>query len=121
MKTSDKNEIIQLFEKLFNEKVEHFEMLPPSGSYREYCRLSNENRSVLGAYNSDVKENTAFLSFSNHFKYQGVPVPKIYAVSSDLKKYLLEDLGNTTLFQYLTETREREGFSENIVLKYKKV
>jgi len=121
LKTSDKNEIIQLFEKLFNEKVEHFEMLPPSGSYREYCRLSNANRSVLGAFNADIKENTAFLSFSNHFKNQGIPVPKIYAVSSDLKKYLLEDLGNTTLFQYLTDIRETEGFSENIVLKYKKV
>ncbi len=121
MKTSDKNEIIQLFEKLFDEKVDHFEMLPPSGSYREYCRLSNEHRSVLGAYNADIKENTAFLSFSNHFKFQGIPVPKIYAVSSDLKKYLLEDLGDTTLFQYLTETRENEGFSENIILKYRKV
>ncbi len=121
MKTSDKNEIIQLFENHFNEKADHFEMLPPSGSYREYCRLSNSNRSVIGAFNSDVKENTAFLSFSSHFFHCGVPVPKIYAVSSDLKKYLLEDLGNTTLFQYLSKTREEEGFSENIITEYKKV
>lgn len=121
MKTSDKNEIIQLFENHFNEKVESVKMLPASGSYREYCRLSNSTRTIIGAFNSDVKENTAFLSFSNHFKNRGVPVPKVYAVSSDLKKYLLEDLGNTTLFQFLCETRENEGFSENIVEKYKKV
>ncbi|RIH64972.1 phosphotransferase enzyme family protein [Mariniphaga sediminis] len=96
-------------------------MLPPSGSYRQYCRLENGNRSVIGAYNADVKENTAFLSFTNHFRQKGLPVPEIFAVSSDLKKYLLEDLGNLTLFDYLSETRESEGFSESIVSKYRKV
>lgn len=121
MNTTEKNEIIQLFENQFNEKVETFEMLPASGSYREYCRLHNNNRSVIGALNNDVKENTAFLSFSNHLKNTGLPVPEVYAVSSDLKKYLLEDLGNTTLFEYLSNTREKEGFSENIISKYKKV
>lgn len=121
MKSTDKNEIIQLFESHFNEKAESFEMLPPSGSYREYCRLSNKSRSVIGAFNADVKENAAFLSFSSHFKKSDIPVPEVYAVSSDLKKYLLEDLGNTTLFDFLTKTRGVEGFSENIVAEYKKV
>ncbi len=121
MNTTEKNEIIELFENQFNEKVELFEMLPPSGSYREYCRLKNSNRSVIGALNSDVKENTAFLSFTNHFQKIGLPVPEVYAVSSDLKKYLQEDLGDTTLFDFLSTTREDEGFSENIVAEYKKV
>lgn len=121
MNTSEKNEIIQLFENQFNEKVETFEMLPPSGSYREYCRLINKNRSVIGSLNNDVKENTAFLSFSNHFKNNGLPVPEVFAVSSDLKKYLQQDLGNETLFEFLSKTREKEGFSENIISEYKKV
>ena len=94
----------------FSEKVETFEMLPPSGSYREYCRIGNANRTVIGALNNDIKENTAFLSFSNHLFYKGIKVPKVYSVSSDLKKYLIEDLGNITLFDYLTKTREEEGF-----------
>ncbi|WP_340112859.1 RapZ C-terminal domain-containing protein [Maribellus mangrovi] len=121
MNTSEKNEILQLFEHQFNESVETFEMLPQSGSYREYCRLGNQNRTVIGALNSDVKENTAFLSFSNHLYHRGIKVPKIYTVSSDLKKYLLEDLGDTTLFAFLSKTREEEGFSENIIAEYKKV
>ena len=121
MNTSEKNELIQLFENQFNENVETFEMLPPSGSYRQYCRMSNQHRSVIGALNNDVKENTAFLSFSNHFKINGLPVPEIFAVSSDLKKYLQQDLGNETLFDYLSNTREKEGFSENIISEYKKV
>ena len=121
MKTSEKNEIIQLFENHFKEKVENVEVLPASGSYREYCRLINSNRTVIGAYNSDVKENTAFLSFTSHFLKNNLPVPEVFAVSSDLKKYLLEDLGNITLFDFLSTTREKEGFSENIISEYKKV
>ncbi|WP_240925068.1 phosphotransferase [Maribellus sediminis] len=121
MNTSEKNEILELFEHQFNETVDTFEMLPQSGSYREYCRLGNKNRTVIGALNSDVKENTAFLSFSNHLYHLGIKVPKIYTVSSDLKKYLLEDLGDTTLFAFLSKTREEEGFSENIIAEYKKV
>lgn len=121
MKNSDKNEIIQLFESHFKEKVEHVEMLPVSGSYREYCRLTGSRNTVIGAFNADVKENTAFLTFSNHFKKCGLPVPEIYAVSSDLKKYLQTDLGDTTLFDFLSTVREKEGFSENIVAEYKKV
>ncbi|MFW6246294.1 MAG: RapZ C-terminal domain-containing protein [Tangfeifania sp.] len=121
MNNEEKNEIIQLFEQHFQEKVDEFSMLPASGSYREYCRLKNQNRSVIGAFNTDVKENTAFLSFTNHFRQKDLPVPEIYTVSSDLKKYLLEDLGDLTLFDYLSKTRELEGFSENIISEYRKV
>ena len=35
--------------------------------------------------------------------------------------YLQEDLGNLTLFDYLSRTRELEGFSEKIINVYKKV
>ncbi|PIF06418.1 MAG: phosphotransferase enzyme family protein [Draconibacterium sp.] len=121
MNTSDKKEIINLFESHFNEKAEHFELLPPSGSYREYCRLKNKNRSVIGAWNNDVKENTAFLSFTSHFRKNDLPVPEIYAVGANLKYYLLEDLGNVTLFDFLSKTRASEGFSENIISWYYKV
>ncbi len=110
-----------MFEHQFHEKVSTFSMLPPSGSYREYCRLENNNRSVIGASNADIKENTAFLTFTNHFRQKGLLVPEIYSVSSDLKKYLLEDLGNVTLFDFLSEIRESEGFSETIVAEYRKV
>lgn len=121
MKLSDKNEIIRLFENRFGEKVGSFEMLPPSGSYREYCRLQNTSQSVIGAFNSDIKENVAFLSFTCHFRSKNLPVPEVYTVSPDSKSYLLEDLGNTTLFDFLSITRETEGFSETIISEYEKV
>ncbi|MDD4107500.1 MAG: RNase adapter RapZ [Prolixibacteraceae bacterium] len=121
MNSEEKKQIIKLFENHFSEEVENFVMLPPSGSYREYCRLTSDNRSVIGVFNADIKENTAFLSFTGHFRKNNLPVPEIYSVSSDLKKYLTEDLGDTTLFGYITDIRGNEGFSENIIAKYREV
>jgi len=116
-----KEQIISLFETHFNEEVTFFEQLPASGSYREYARLKSANYKVIGAYNQDIKENQAFLEFSAHFRNKNIPVPCIYAVNGALDCYLQEDLGNTTLFDFLSNTRENEGFSSKIVDEYKKV
>ncbi|MBL7968723.1 MAG: phosphotransferase [Prolixibacteraceae bacterium] len=116
-----KDQLISLFESHFKEEVTYFEQLPGSGSYREYARMKSVGHQVIGAFNNDVKENQAFLEFSAHFRNKNIPVPHIYAVSADLKTYLQEDLGNTTLFDFLSHTREKEGFSGRIVDEYKKV
>ena len=110
-----------MFESHFKEEVTFFEQLPTSGSYREYARMKSASFRSIGAYNEDVKENQAFLEFSAHFRNKNIPVPEIYAVNNDQKTYLQEDIGNTTLFDFITETREKEGFSEKIVDIYKKV
>lgn len=121
LKNEVKKDLIQLYESHFKETADRFSALPASGSYREYYRIQSKNQFAVGVYNADVKENAAFLSFTSHFLKKDIPVPRIFAVSADLKKYLLEDLGNTTLFDYLTKTRESEGFSENITDQYRKV
>jgi len=121
LKQSVKNNIIGLFENHFNESVSNFEAFPPSTSYREYCRLINANRSVIGVFNADVKENEAFLYFSKHFRNNNIYAPEVYAVNKEKTVYIIEDLGDTTLFQFLTATREAEGFSDKLVAIYKKV
>jgi aminoglycoside/choline kinase family phosphotransferase len=119
-----KLEIQQLLMKMFTqwsgEKVESMTLLPPSGSYREYIRLSGGSKSALGAFNSDRKENEAFLGFSEHFYKQGLKVPQIYAKNIEQDIYLLEDLGHTTLFDFLQEIRAEEGFSVILIDFYKK-
>jgi aminoglycoside/choline kinase family phosphotransferase len=116
-----KDQLIRLFESHFKEEVTFFELLPASGSYREYARLKSAGHQVIAAYNQDIKENQAFLEFSAHFRNKNIPVPQIYAVNGTVDCYLQEDLGNTTLFDFLSETREKEGFSIKIVDEYKKV
>jgi aminoglycoside/choline kinase family phosphotransferase len=110
-----------LFESHFKEEVTFFEQLPGSGSYREYARIKSASHQVIGSYNQDIKENQAFLEFSTHFLNKNIPVPNIYAVNSNMDCYLQEDLGNTTLFDFISETRENEGFSTKITDEYKKV
>ena len=121
MELKIKDQLISLFESHFKEEVTFFEQLPGSGSYREYVRMKSSQHQVIGSYNQDIKENQAFLEFSAHFKNKGIPVPQIYAVSNDMRSYLQEDLGNITLFDFLTTTRENEGFSEKIADVYKQV
>ena len=121
MELKIKDQLFSLFESHFKEEVTFFEQLPASGSYREYARIKSVSHQVIGAYNQDVKENRAFLEFSAHFINKNIPVPHIYAVNSNMDCYLQEDLGNTTLFDFISITRENEGFSIKIVDEYKKV
>jgi aminoglycoside/choline kinase family phosphotransferase len=121
MELKIKEQLISLFETHFNEEVTFFEQLPVSGSYREYARIKSAGHQIIGAYNYDIKENIAFLEFSAHFRNKNIPVPQIYAVSSDQRTYLQEDLGSTTLFDFINKTRQTEGFSSKIVAVYKKV
>jgi aminoglycoside/choline kinase family phosphotransferase len=116
-----KDQLINLFETHFKEEVTFFDQLPASGSYREYARIKSQNHQIIGAFNQDVKENQAFFEFSTHFKNKNIPVPHIYAISTDQQTYLQDDLGNTTLFDFISKTREEEGFSSKIVDVYKKV
>lgn len=121
MKKSTQQYIINLFEETFSEKVTEIELLPNSGSYREYCRLKSSNYSVIGAWNDDIKENIAFVEFSKHLKENGIRVPEIFNFDKKRNIYLQEDLGDTTLFKYITDVRGRNGFSDDIVDKYIKV
>lgn len=76
--------------------------LPLSGSDRKYFRLSDENTSVIGAWNENVKENRAFINFSEHLKKKELPVPEILIVDETETAYLQTDLGDITLFSLLS-------------------
>ncbi|WP_421918749.1 RapZ C-terminal domain-containing protein [Marinifilum sp.] len=121
MKQEIKNALIRLFEKWADDKVVETELLPQSGSYREYIRLIGEKRTVLGAYNADIKENNAFINFSKHFLSKNLPVPEIYHQKDEEGLYLLQDLGKTTLFDYILHLRVGEGFANDLILIYKKI
>ncbi len=112
----------QLFETHFNEKVEDLSPLPAHGSNREYFRISNSDRSVIGAKNEDKLENDAFVSFSKHFHEKGLSVPEIYAEDLDKDIYLQQDLGDVTLFDYLLKVREgRKDFPPELLKTYEQV
>lgn len=97
------------------------QLLPPSGSNRRYYRLSNDDKTAIGVYNTDLKENFAFLGFSRHFLDCKLPVAQILDEDLNNNCYLLEDLGNATLFSLLPANNPGTEFDKPIIDHYKKV
>jgi len=120
---------LEQFEKLLreqfrlwsNHEADNIEYLPLSGSSRCYIRLSGAFKSAIGAYNKDFKENRAFIEFTKHFRYKKLPVPDIFESDLDKNIYLLEDLGDETLYSFLIKNRTNRNFPENAKQYYKKV
>jgi aminoglycoside/choline kinase family phosphotransferase len=102
-----------LFENLFKnwcgESIQEIVTIPQSGSYREYYRLIGERNTAIAVYNEDIKENRAFLTFTKHFFSTGLPVAEVLAEDENQKIYLLSDLGDESLFDYLNKKRQQAG------------
>ncbi len=98
----DEIELIKaLYIKHFGQEPSTIIALPPSGSYRKYYRLKTDDKSIIGVYNNDLKENNAFIAFTKSFLKSGLNVPEI--IDQDLSKnvYLLSDLGDATLLSFV--------------------
>ncbi len=121
MEKLTEQKLADLFKKRFSENVTSTEVLPPSGSYREYIRLKSANYTAIGTWNKDEKENNAFVNFSFQLRSTGLNVPEIYEYDPKARIYLQEDLGDTTLFSFLTDIRNQKGFSSEIQDAYRKV
>lgn len=121
MKQADILTLKGLFESYFGEKADEVVFLPASGSYREYCRMKSLSFTAIGAFNADIRENEAFFSFTTQFCRARIPVPEVFAISPSRTCYLISDLGDTTLFDFLTAKRAVSGFSGEIIAEYKKV
>jgi len=120
MKKSVEQGLTNLYLEWCNEKPVKIEPLPAHGSYRQYYRIFSEERTAIGAFNEDRAENIAFLTFSKHFYDKSLPVPEIYGQNLNANVYLEQDLGDITLFSFLSDIREKEGFSNTIIKVYEK-
>ena len=117
-------EVLQkLFERHFHTPVERVQPLQGQlgGSGRKIVRLSSEKISAIGILYNVREENVAFLEFSRHFRRHGLPVPEIYAEDLSQGAYLEEDLGNTTLFEFLSDHRDGATIAPEAVAAYRKV
>ena len=109
-----------LYKKTFGAEPESVEPLKADGSARRLFRLKGGGRAVVGVFGPDKLENRAFLAFSRHFRAQRLPVPEIYGEDQDGGVYLEEDLGDTTLFEFLSANRGAE-IPPAVLAAYKKV
>src|ERR1700723_901221 len=91
------------------------------GSGRAIVRLTGEGISAIGVMYPVREENIAFLEFSKHFYRHGLPVPEIYTEDLNQGAYLEEDLGDTTLFDYLGSNRTDGSIAPGAIEAYRKV
>src|SRR5450755_1978961 len=91
------------------------------GSGRQIIRITGAKNAAIGIVYGVREENVAFLEFSRHFRKHGLPVPEIYGEDLDHGVYLEEDLGNTTLYEFLSKNRSGETIAPPVVEAYRKV
>jgi len=113
----------KLFEQHFHQPAELVQPLQGElgGSGRRIVRLAGGDASAVGILYDVRGENVAFLEFSRHFRSHGLPVPEIYGADLNAGAYLEEDLGGTTLFQFLSANRSGDEIDSAVVEVYRKV
>jgi aminoglycoside/choline kinase family phosphotransferase len=113
----------ELFERHFHAPPERAQPLQGDlgGSGRRIVRLTANRLSAIGILYGVREENAAFLEFSRHFRRHGLPVPEIYAEDLDRGAYLEEDLGDTSLFEFLSKNRSGEDIAPAVIDAYRKV
>jgi aminoglycoside/choline kinase family phosphotransferase len=113
----------RLFERHYRFQPEQVEPIQGQlgGSGRAILRLAGRGISAIGILYSMREENVAFLEFSRHFRRLGLPVPEIYAEDLNEGAYLEEDLGNTTLYEFLVQNRNGGSVASPALEAYRKV
>lgn len=113
----------KLFEQYFHSSANYVQPLQGElgASGRKIIRLSNDKASAIGVLYGVREENVAFLEFSRHFRRHGLAVPQIFAEDLDEGAYLEEDLGDTTLFDFLSKNRSGEDIAPQVIEAYRKV
>ncbi len=116
--------ILSLYTDFFGTNPASITKLPQSGSSRVYFRITNPDSvaesigagSVIGAFNPNLQENVNFILIDEFFTGHDVSAPYIYCKETTHGDcYLLEDLGDTTLFSLLataSDDRRRELIRE---------
>jgi len=113
----------RLFEATFGAPPQAQEPLAGDGSRRRMIRLHRKDGpSVIGVLGPNGDENRAFLSYSATFRDLGLPVPAVYGADEAAGVYLVEDLGDTTLFDRLDPARRTgDPLPDDVLRLYEKV
>ncbi|UCH15598.1 MAG: phosphotransferase [Bacteroidales bacterium] len=95
--------------------------MPETTSGRKYYRLQAGEASAIGVYNNNKRENDAFIFLSSHLKKHDINVPDVYKVDSKKGVYLIQDLGDITLYKYLEDIRGEKNYEDLAREIYRKV
>ncbi|MBQ2787403.1 MAG: phosphotransferase [Bacteroidaceae bacterium] len=106
------NKLEQLFNKVAGVSPSSVVKLTGDGSNRTYYRMTADGVSLIGAVGTSVQENRAFIAIAQCFNRSSIDAPTVLAVSDDELCYLQSDLGETSLFMKMRDSRESGVFSD---------
>lgn len=99
----------QCFQEVTGTQPTSITPLRPHASERRIYRLISGTTTLVGIINANRPENDAFVYFAGHFANHGLPVPVIHLYKPEQHVYLEQDLGDETLFDFLTHERSASG------------
>ena len=103
--------LTDLYRQLYGTAPTTITPITGSGSPRQYYRMTGEDHSVIGTIGTSHEENRAFIGITRHFESTGLPVPHILGVSPDGMAYIQSDLGNSSLYDALSNGRKGGNYS----------
>ncbi|MDD2577542.1 MAG: phosphotransferase, partial [Bacteroidales bacterium] len=115
------SKIKDLFLKTFSSEIERIEKISAHGSQRVYFRCYCTKITCLAAFNENQLENIAFLDYAKQLSSKEIRVPEIYAQDIENNIYLLEDLGNVSLYDLIELEKKGEIDKGRIEEYYYKV
>jgi aminoglycoside/choline kinase family phosphotransferase len=107
--------IHSLYKKWKGIEPKNIEKIPQSGSDRIYFKVQGEIETIIATYNLNVKENQAFIYFTNHFYQLGLAVPEVYIANDEQTAYLQKNVGSESLLERL----EEKGYTEEVFNLFK--
>jgi len=95
-----------------------FELIPicEGGSQRQFFRAKSYNKSLIVSVTKDKEEFDYYTCFAGFFREQNIPVPLFYESFKDYGTVIMEDLGQLSLYDYISQTGNND-----IISIYKKV
>ena len=107
--------IKELFSVFSKDTITAIEKLPQAGSERHYFRIHTAGKSYIATYGANIKENDAFIYFSEHFKKKHLATAIILCINREKDIYIQEDFGDVSLLNKL----EEHGYVQSVYDLYK--
>ncbi len=115
----DKEILTKLVQEFLGVEITRLSPIPAHASTRRMYRVYAAGRSAIGVISPNPLETKAFVSFSETFSDCGINVPQVLGLAKSLDSYLVTDLGDVTLFDWLEKNRG-EDFSDKATEVYQK-
>ena len=112
---TETDKIMELFSGFSKAPITAMDKLPQAGSERQYFRIRTSEKNFIATYGANIKENDAFIYFSEHFKKKALATAQILCINKEKDIYIQEDFGDVSLLNKL----EENGYVQSVYDLYK--